>query len=154
VKNSFFILIVGLMVGIFGFMCYEAFHKEYVTIKCPDCDGTGKLSCGAQDCVHGTIPCPNPECLALTRGVWVLMHAPTHHPDTYVRWFDLPNGDREMFTQGHVGHIIQLVDGHWKDVGPCPACHGKGRAECPACHGNLVCPTCHGKGKIDKEVQS
>ena len=80
-KKSTFFLMLTLMLGIIGYFGYEVFHKEYVTVKCPDCDGTGKASCGAPGCIHGTIPCPNPDCLQLTRGEWVHMYV-KDHPDT------------------------------------------------------------------------
>ena len=151
-KNSVFILFISLLVGVFGFMCYEAFHKEYVTVKCPDCDGTGKASCGAPDCLHGTIPCPNPDCLQLTRGDWTPLEG---HPNTLL-WhkFYLPDGRYYAWSQLHVGQVIKFIDGSWQNLGLCPVCNGKGRVECPVCHGQKVCPTCHGKRTIEKEVQS
>lgn len=143
-----------LMLGIIGYFGYEVFHKEYVTVKCPDCDGTGKASCGAPGCIHGTIPCPNPDCLQLTRGEWVHMYV-KDHPDTDL-WhkFDYSNGGWSAYNQGHVGHVIQLINGHWTDVGICPVCNGTGKAVCPVCNGKKVCPTCHGKGTIEKEVRN
>ncbi len=151
-KNSVFFLILSLVLVGLGYWGYQAFQTETVTVKCPDCGGTGKASCGAPGCVHGVIPCPNPDCLQLTRGDWVHMHV-DGHPDTDV-WhkFDAPNGGWAAYSQAHVGHVIQLVNGQWTDMGLCPVCLGTGKAVCPVCRGQKECPTCHGKGTIQKEV--
>ena len=67
-KNSVFIsILVILLVGV-GYLGYLTFHHGYVQVRCPDCDGTGKASCGASGCLHGMIPCANADCLQLGRG--------------------------------------------------------------------------------------
>lgn len=149
--STFFSVLTVLVVGL-GYLGYLCFHHEYVTVKCPDCDGTGAASCGAPGCVHGRVHCPNPDCLELWRGDWEHLQV-AGHPDTDL-WhrFYLSDGSWSAYNQGHVGHVIQLVNGKWTDMGPCPICHGTGWAECPVCHGKIPCPTCHGKGTIQKEV--
>ena len=66
------------------------------------------------------------------------------HLDTEL-WhrFDLPNGGWDAYSQAHVGHVIQLINGHWTDLGPCTVCHGQ-----------KVCPTCRGKGTVQKKFHS
>jgi len=151
-KNHLFWMILSLMVVGVGYLGYLTFHHDYVTVRCPDCNGTGAASCGAPGCVHGRIMCPNPDCLNLNRGEWTHMHV-DGHPDTD-QWkvFDLPGGGWEAYSQAHQGHVIQLINGHWTDTGTCPVCHGTLWVECPVCHGKKQCPTCHGKGTIEKEV--
>ncbi len=141
-----------LMLAGVGTLAYFSFHHEYVDVKCPDCDGTGKSSCGAPGCVHGFIACPNPDCLKKDDPGFIHMHV-DGHPDTDVwKVFNLPNGGWNAYSQAHVGHVIQLVNDRWTDMGLCPICHGTGLAECPVCHGQKICPTCNGKGTVKKEV--
>jgi hypothetical protein len=152
--NATFLLIFTLLLSGVGYMGYVAFHKEYVTVPCPDCHGTGKASCGAPGCVNGTVPCPNPECLQFSRGEWIYMHVDGHSDSDQWQKFYNSDGGWEAYSQAHIGHVIQLVNNHWTDMGLCPVCHGTGKAECPVCHGGKLCPTCQGKGTVQKEVKS
>jgi hypothetical protein len=43
-----------------------------------------------------------------------------------IAWWNLPNGRKKGFTEGHMGHIIGLVDGVPFDMGSCPLCGGTG----------------------------
>ena len=149
VKNGLFLLILVVLLGGVGYLGVVALSPSYVTVTCPDCHGTGKIANASPDCVNGTIPCPNLDCLEPTRGEWEHMHV-DGHPETQL-WhrFSLPDGRWEAYSDAHIGHVIQLVKDHWTDMGLCPICHGTGRAPCPT---SDICPTCHGKGTVQKKV--
>jgi len=154
------------------------------TIYCPTCKGTGHeptsgkdcktckgellIDCKTPKCDHGQIPCPNPRCIKLSEGTWV-MEADGK------RWRNFPIGGGASYhiSEGHAGHVMTIdTKNHTSsDGGVCPvcggaqkiddpACHGTGKVPCPTCvsrkdaadcpdhcdHGHVTCPTCGGTG--------
>lgn len=47
------------------------------------------------------------------------------HPDSDI-WLSYPG---MSYSQNHLGHIIDSVNGRATDVGPCPTCNGTGWIE-------------------------
>jgi hypothetical protein len=74
-------------------------------------------------CANGTTACPN-NCLKREAEGWMSMHV-DGHPDTDV-WMKFVNADGHpvAYNQGHVGHVIEQVNGKYTDTGVCPVCGG------------------------------
>ncbi|HET7625827.1 MAG TPA: hypothetical protein VFM25_11240, partial [Verrucomicrobiae bacterium] len=115
---------------------------------CFQCHGTGKMKCPSRTCKDGETDCPGP-CLKLTKGTWVHMNVAGHPATDVWQKFRTANG-WQAYNQGHVGHVIKMVNGMPTDVGVCPICHGTTKVKCPVCKGTgvVVCDVCEGKKEI------
>ena len=114
---------------------------------CERCMGTGALSCGAEGCAYGQVRC-TASCLKLDDPGWQHLEVEGHPASDLWMRFDNDDGGWTAWTQNHRGELIEKVDGHWVNKGPCPVCHGSGRMTCPVCQGKKRCPICDGEGKL------
>lgn len=114
---------------------------------CPTCEHTGRLSCGAEGCVHGTVPCPN-TCIKADDPGWAPMAVDGHPPDELWLRFDNPDGTYAAWTRAHIGDLVERVDGRYVNQGRCPLCRGTSRVTCPTCNGARLCATCRGRGRL------
>lgn len=114
---------------------------------CATCEHTGRLSCGAEGCVHGSVPCPG-HCLKADDPNWEVMAVDGHPPDE--RWMRFYNvdGSYSAWSHAHVGDVVEMVDGRYVLQGRCPLCAGTTRVACSTCNAARMCPTCRGRGRI------
>ncbi len=115
-------------------------------LTCPLCHGDGL--CHATGCDKGSRLCSG-DCLKKEVGPWIKMDVPGHNTSELWRKFSWKSADGSghwtAFNQQHIGQVVRLVDGEYKNLGICPLCKGTTRIECPACKGDGKCPVCHGK---------
>jgi len=104
------------------------------------------MKCTAPSCRNGEAECPG-QCLKLTKGTWIHMEVAGHPPTDVWQKFTTPAGGWRAYNQNHVGHIIKLQNGDFKEVGRCPICKGTTRVKCTVCNGTgeVVCNICDGK---------
>jgi hypothetical protein len=112
---------------------------------CDFCGKTGALACGAPDCVNGRVRC-TAACLKKDDPGWQHMDVAGHSPNELWMRFDNDDHGWKAWSQGHIGELIEKVDGKWVDKGACPVCQGTGRMPCPVCHSSKKCPRCDGAG--------
>ncbi len=151
-KKTIFIPVLVLLLGVVGYCGYLAFFQNEVYVTCKVCKGTGKVDrvknpCSSSTCPDGTIPCPN-HCLKREDGGWQTMHVDGHSDTDLWMKFTYPNGSWAAWSQAHIGHVIEMVNGKYQDTGLCPVCHGTTRVVCPECKEQKECPFCNGQGKV------
>lgn len=142
--------------------CDKCKGKGYIDgpkIPCPDCNATGTAPCKAPGCKDGQVPCPG-DCIKLGKGRWVKGKPVGLTPSGRVNkteddghmWiiFSSPNVNAHAWSEGHVGEVVKLVDGEYRNLGKCPICQGKGTIACKVCEGkgSVTCPTCKGEKEI------
>lgn len=114
---------------------------------CGDCGGRGRVSCGAEGCLHGSARCPA-SCLKADDPGWQTMEVAGHGPEELWMRFDHPAGGWTAFSKNHVGELVELDGNRWVNRGTCPSCQGSGRVACPVCQGRQQCPRCSGDGLL------
>ena len=84
------------------------------------------------------------------------MEVPGHDASELWRKFSWKSKDGDghyiAFNQQHIGQIVRLVDGEYKNLGLCPLCKGTTRIECAICKGDGKCSICHGKKTLVKST--
>lgn len=115
-------------------------------VKCPRCQGTGKMPCPNSTCKDGQIDCPG-NCISLTKGKWV--HLDGHPANELFQEFHY-KGKSKYWSQAHVGEVMGEVNGIPTPVGQCQKCHGTTHVPDPECQGTgrVVCSLCHGAGEV------
>jgi hypothetical protein len=104
---------------------------------CAACEHTGRVSCGAEGCVHKA---DDPG--------WATAAVEGHSPDEQWLRFDNVDGSYASWSRAHVGDAVEMVDGRYVNRGHCPVCAGTTRVACSACNAGRLCPTCRGRGRI------
>lgn len=120
---------------------------------CAACEHTGRVSCGAEGCVHGSVPCPG-HCIKADDPGWAPMAVDGHPADELWLRFDNADGSYAAWTRAHVGEVVERVDGRYVNQGRCPICNGTTRVACSACNAARPCPTCRGRGQIRRWFSS
>lgn len=112
------VVILVLLLGGLGYASYKTFGPQSTEHQLAEA--------GAPACPNGVVACPN-NCLKRETEGWRPMHV-DGHPDTDI-WFTFVDarGRRQSFNQGHIGHVIQVVNGQHTDTGVCPVCGGTTR---------------------------
>ena len=120
---------------------------------CPACEHTGRVSCGADGCVHGSVPCPG-HCIKADDPGWERMSVDGHPPDEeWLRFYNV-DGSYAAWTRAHIGEVVAMVDGRNVNQGRCPVCAGTTRVACSACNAARMCPTCRGRGRLRRWFSS
>lgn len=111
------LVVLFLLLGLLGFVSYRTFGPQPVTTA----------DAGVASCPNGTVACPN-NCLKREADGWTHLNV-KGHPDTDV-WMQFVHADGkhwEAYNQDHIGHVIEMRDGKYTDIGVCPLCRGSTR---------------------------
>jgi hypothetical protein len=106
---------------VIGFFIYKSFVHDGPTNALVNDSITETIAAAAK---KGYKPCTNFNCCNYSKKGWHHRRTPGY-PDSYV-WLDYPG---MSYSQNHVGHIVQTVNGRAADVGECPTCNGTGWIE-------------------------
>ncbi len=139
------VLIAILALAVLAFVGHRLLNPVYE--QCAACEHTGRLSCGAEGCVHGSVSCPG-HCIKADDPGWARMAVDGHPPDEEWLRFDNVDGSYAAWTRQHVGEAIEMVNGHYVNQGRCPLCAGTTRVACSTCNAARMCPTCRGRGQL------
>ena len=108
------LFILALLLAALGYAGYKTFV--------PQPTGVAAAQKDLEDCPNGTKACPH-NCLKREDEGWTSMHV-DGHPDTDV-WMKFGyEGNWQAYNQGHIGHVIEQVNGKYVDTGVCPICRG------------------------------
>lgn len=112
------LIILVLLVGVLGYVSFKTFVPERVV--------TVDAGESVASCPSGTIPCPN-DCLKREADGWTHLNV-KGHPDSDI-WMQFVHADGkwEAYNQGHIGHVIEMRNGKYVDIGECPVCRGTTR---------------------------
>jgi len=114
---------------------------------CAACEHTGRVSCGADGCAHGSVPCPG-RCIKADDPGWEHMAVDGHPPDElWLRFYNV-DGTFNAWSHAHIGDAVEMVDGRYVLRGRCPVCAGTTRVACSTCNAARMCPTCRGRGRL------
>lgn len=111
----------------------------HAMVACTACKGAGTIACTAKGCTQGQVTCPG-KCLKLSEGKWV-----KGKDDLMWR-----NFGTIMYSEHHLGDILEMKDGKLTDVGKCPICGGTTTVSCKVCDGlgTTTCALCKGLKQI------
>lgn len=139
--------VLWAVVGLLALVLVGQRLLDPVYEPCAACEHTGRVSCGAEGCVHGSVPCPG-HCIKADDPGWAPMPTAGHPPDELWLRFDNADGTYAAWTRAHIGEVVETVDGRAVNQGRCPVCAGTTRVACAACNAARMCPTCRGRGRI------
>ena len=147
--RSVLVAILGLAVLVF--VGHRLLNPVYE--PCAACEHTGRVSCGADGCVHGSVPCPG-HCIKADDPGWERMAVDGHPPDEeWLRFYNV-DGSYQAWSRAHVGEVAEMVNGRYVNQGRCPLCAGSTRVACSACNAARMCPTCRGRGRLRRWFSS
>jgi hypothetical protein len=150
-------VIVGLLFMLCsGFACGADADAGAADVACPQCEGAGTVRCKAK-CTDGKARCPKP-CLKKDDPGWKKATVAGHGPDELWMEFRSKKDKSEtrgrMWSQNHLGELIEYVNGEPANKGKCPTCGGTSTIDCKACEGKgaRACPLCGGTKQVSKET--
>ncbi|MCW8131890.1 MAG: hypothetical protein KIS92_16205 [Planctomycetota bacterium] len=110
---------------------------------CKTCAATGLVPCTAKGCNQGKVECPG-KCLKLSKGKWV-----KGKEDLLWQTFT-SGGSYMMWSERHLGEVIEWQKDHWENVGKCPLCNGTTKVDCEDCKGagKTTCGACKGAKQV------
>ncbi|MDB6093631.1 MAG: hypothetical protein JWM32_1193 [Verrucomicrobia bacterium] len=137
-----------------GFFGLAARAADEVMKECPQCRGSGIVTCKA-GCVHGVRDCPGP-CLKLTSGTWIHMPVAGHPDSDWWQKFYMEDGRYQAWNQHHLGEVVEMRNGTPTIAGRCAMCKGTTKVPCPGCagKGEVECPLCRGLGQVATTVHA
>ncbi|MBA3859912.1 MAG: hypothetical protein C0507_23630 [Cyanobacteria bacterium PR.3.49] len=110
-----------VIIGIIGFFIFSSCNRPQPSSELVNDSVVETVKAAS---LKGWRPCTNSKCLNYSKKGWHHIHM-ENHPDWYI-WL---NCGSRTYSQQHIGHIIDSVNGQPVDVGPCPTCSGTGWVE-------------------------
>jgi hypothetical protein len=115
-------------------------------VACVACKGSGV--CPEPGCESGQTVCPR-TCLK-KEGPWKKVKVEGHGDNEL--WQEFKGQTQgKMWTQAHIGELIEFENGDPVNKGACPTCNRTGKISCTLCAGTDVCVACGGTKLMTKE---